>query len=105
MDANLRELSDLVKEVNPQARHRNCRLSFAFVYPDRHGRNVMRKVRGNAPCSSCVAQADHTNAFTLITQMRLQVGVVHSSRPSQEDYATLKSLRFQTGDFLDVAII
>jgi hypothetical protein len=31
-------------QVNAQARHRSCRLSFAFVYPDKHGRNVMRQV-------------------------------------------------------------
>jgi len=74
-DANLRELSDLIKEVNSEARGRNCRMSFAFIYPDRNGRNVMR-----------------------------QVGMVHSSRSSEDDLRTLRSLRFQTGDFLDVAI-
>jgi hypothetical protein len=31
-------------QVNATARHRSCRLSFAFVYPDKHGRNVMRQV-------------------------------------------------------------
>lgn len=30
--------------------------------------------------------------------------MVHSSRPSEDDHRTLKSLRFQTGDFLDVAV-
>lgn len=44
MDATLRELSDLVKEVKPAARGRMTRLSFAFVYPDKRGRNVMRQV-------------------------------------------------------------
>ncbi|KAJ7549762.1 hypothetical protein O6H91_07G067500 [Diphasiastrum complanatum] len=43
-DATLRELTDLVKEVAPAARRRDARLSFAFVYPDRRGRNVMRSV-------------------------------------------------------------
>mmetsp|Transcript_35996 Transcript_35996/g.90920 ORF Transcript_35996/g.90920 Transcript_35996/m.90920 type:complete len:174 (-) Transcript_35996:252-773(-) len=76
MDANLRELTDLIKEVNEAARARAARLSFAFVYPDRSGRNVMR-----------------------------QVGMVHSSRVSDDDARTLKSLRFQTGDYLDVAIL
>lgn len=33
-----------VKEVAPAARKRDARLSFAFVYPDRHGRNVIRTV-------------------------------------------------------------
>ena len=44
MDATLRELSDLIKEVKPQARGRMTRISFALVYPDKRGRNVMRQV-------------------------------------------------------------
>ena len=42
-DATLRELYLLVKEVHPQARRPTARLDFAFVYPDRKGRNVMRQ--------------------------------------------------------------
>jgi histone deacetylase complex subunit SAP18 len=34
-DATLRELTDLIKEVQPAARHRNAKLSFAFIYPDK----------------------------------------------------------------------
>ncbi len=34
-----------MKEVAPAARKRDARLSFAFVYPDRRGRNVIRNVR------------------------------------------------------------
>lgn len=75
MDATLRELCDLVKEVHPAARRPNAWLSFAFVYPDRTGRNVMR-----------------------------QVGQVHSMRLGEDDEKTLQQLSFQTGDFLDVAI-
>jgi histone deacetylase complex subunit SAP18 len=72
----LRELSDLVKDVLPAARGRMARLSFAFVYPDRKGRNVMR-----------------------------QVGTVFGGRPSQDDRRTLRGLNFQIGDFLDVAVL
>uniref|UniRef100_A0A0D9YLH9 Histone deacetylase complex subunit SAP18 n=1 Tax=Oryza glumipatula TaxID=40148 RepID=A0A0D9YLH9_9ORYZ len=43
-DATLRELTDLVKEVALAARKRNARLSFAFVYPDKHGRFVVKEV-------------------------------------------------------------
>jgi len=77
-DATLRELTDLVKEVAPAARKRDARLSFAFVYPDRHGRNVIRTV-----------------------------GMTHSSPSSRrgDDFRSLAELQFQTGDFLDVAII
>ncbi|CAI9101650.1 OLC1v1039020C2 [Oldenlandia corymbosa var. corymbosa] len=44
MDATLRELTDLVKEVAPEARRRDAVLSFAFVYPDSRGRMVVREV-------------------------------------------------------------
>ena len=50
-DATLRELYLLVKEVHPQARRPTARLDFAFVYPDRKGRNVMRSV-GTTCCYS-----------------------------------------------------
>lgn len=33
-----------------------------------------------------------------------QVGQVHSSRRGADDFKTLRSLNFQIGDFLDVAI-
>ncbi|GBG69571.1 hypothetical protein CBR_g4404 [Chara braunii] len=74
-DATLRELTDLVKEVSPTARKRDAILSFAFVYPDRRGRNVMRPV-------------GKTASF--------------ARRPDENK--TLAELSFQTGDFLDVAI-
>lgn len=75
-DASLKELSDLIKEVQPSARRPGAKLSFAFVYPDRKGHNVMR-----------------------------QVGITFSTRPGEDDHKTLRSLNFQTGDFLDVAIM
>eukprot|EP00898_Chlorokybus_atmophyticus_P001037 jgi/Chlat1/1934/Chrsp153S02242 len=76
-DATLRELTDLVKEVEPSARRRDARLSFAFVYPDRRGRNVIR-----------------------------QVGYTSSiPRRGEDDNKMLQQLNFQTGDFLDVAIL
>lgn len=33
-----------VKEVAPAARRRDARLSFAFVYPDKNGRFMVREV-------------------------------------------------------------
>lgn len=75
-DATLRELTDLVKEVQPAAKRINARLEFAFVYPDKRGRNVMR-----------------------------MVGHTISGKPGlEDDRKSLKQLNFQTGDFLDVAI-
>lgn len=35
-----------VKEVAPEARRRDAMLSFAFVYPDKRGRFVVREVSG-----------------------------------------------------------
>ncbi|GLT78303.1 hypothetical protein SLA2020_498430 [Shorea laevis] len=77
-DATLRELTDLVKEVAPEARRRNAKLSFAFVYPDKRGRFVMR-----------------------------QVGMTHSYGNGRrlEDNKALAELGFQIGDYLDVAIM
>ncbi|GMH44642.1 hypothetical protein BSKO_12594 [Bryopsis sp. KO-2023] len=74
-DATLRELTDLIKEVQPEARKPTTRLSFALVYPDKKGRNVLR-----------------------------QVGETHSSRPGEDDKKSLEGLNFETGDFMDVAI-
>ncbi|KAK9793716.1 hypothetical protein WJX73_008071 [Symbiochloris irregularis] len=74
-DADLHELMGCVKDGYPQARRANARLEFAFVYPDRRGRNVMR-----------------------------QVGGTHSTRSSPDDKKTLRELNFQTGDYLDVAL-
>ncbi|CAN8284491.1 unnamed protein product [Cochlearia groenlandica] len=76
-DANLRELTDLVKEVSVAARRRNARLSFAFVYPDKNGRSVVREV-------------GQTMAYP--------------NRRQPDDSKTLSDLRFEIGDYLDVAI-
>ncbi|XP_010255598.1 PREDICTED: histone deacetylase complex subunit SAP18 [Nelumbo nucifera] len=77
-DATLRELTDLVKEVAPAARRRDAKLSFAFVYPDKHGRYVVR-----------------------------QVGMTHSYGNGRrlDDSKALAELSFQIGDYLDVAIL
>ncbi|KAH7426678.1 hypothetical protein KP509_10G012200, partial [Ceratopteris richardii] len=77
-DATLRELTDLVKEVAPAARRKEAKLSFAFVYPHRRGRNVIRNV-----------------------------GMTFASggRRGSDENRTLNDLNFQTGDFLDVAIL
>lgn len=75
-DATLRELTELIKSAQPAARRQNVRLEFALVYPDARGRNTMRPV-----------------------------GVVNTSRVGPDDLKTLKKLSFQTGDYMDVAIL
>ncbi|CAI0471986.1 unnamed protein product, partial [Linum tenue] len=76
MDATLRELTDLVKEVAPAARRRDALLSFAFAYPDRNGRFVVR-----------------------------EVGKTYSNRVGKlDDNKALGEIGFAIGDYLDVAI-
>lgn len=77
-DATLRELTDLVKEVAPAARKRDAKLSFAFVYPDKNGRFVVRPV-----------------------------GMTYSYGNGRriDDSKTLDELSFQIGDYLSVAIL
>ena len=45
MDADLRELAELVQQTQPTARHREAEMEFALVFPDKRGVNVMRIVR------------------------------------------------------------
>lgn len=74
-DATLKELTDLIKGVKSAARQKDARLEFAFVYPDKNGKNVVRKV-----------------------------GTTFGRRRAPDDRRTLSDLKFETGDFLDVAI-
>lgn len=47
MDADLKELADLVQQTQPTARHREAEMEFALVFPDKRGVNVMRIVRSS----------------------------------------------------------
>ncbi|KAB2605014.1 histone deacetylase complex subunit SAP18-like [Pyrus ussuriensis x Pyrus communis] len=76
-DAKLRELTDLVQEIAPEA-SRSARLSFAFVYPDKHGRFVVKQVG-----------------------MRNS----HGNGRQVDESKALNDLNFQIGDYLDVAIL
>ncbi|XP_077977157.1 histone deacetylase complex subunit SAP18-like [Glandiceps talaboti] len=76
MDATLKELSSLVKEVNPDARRRGTLFDFAAVYPDPR-RNGYR--------------------------MR-EIGTTCSGKKGTDDNVTLGSTHFQIGDYLDIAI-
>ncbi|KAM7472137.1 hypothetical protein LguiA_010320 [Lonicera macranthoides] len=79
MDATLRELTDLVKEVAPEARRRDAMLSFAFVYPSKTGRFVVKEV-------------GRTLSYP------------NGRRPDDGSKA-LGDLSFEIGDYLDVAIM
>ncbi|XP_038641169.1 histone deacetylase complex subunit SAP18-like [Scyliorhinus canicula] len=76
MDATLKELTSLVKEVNPEARKKGTHFSFAIVYPDpkRPGYRVK------------------------------EIGTTVSGRKGPDDSMALQSQKFQIGDYLDIAI-
>ncbi|KAM4608285.1 histone deacetylase complex subunit SAP18 isoform 1-T2 [Polymixia lowei] len=76
MDATLKELTSLVKEVYPEARKKGTHFSFAIVYPDPKRQAYRVKDIGN----------------TL------------SGRKGADDSMTLQSQRFQIGDYLDISI-
>lgn len=76
MDATLKELSGLVKEVNPDARRKGTFFDFATVYPD---------VR--------------TPTYRL-----REIGTTCSGHRGADDIVSLASKRFQIGDYLDIAI-
>ncbi|KAJ8255814.1 hypothetical protein COCON_G00196780 [Conger conger] len=76
MDATLKELTSLVKEVYPDARKKGTNLGFAIVYPDpkRQGYRVK------------------------------EIGSTVSGRKGTDDLMTLQSQSFKIGDYLDVTI-
>jgi len=75
-DCTLKELTELIQGVRKYAGRPGTELSFAFVYPDRSGKNVIRPV-----------------------------GRTFATRSSPDDKKSLHELKFEIGDFLDVAII
>ena len=76
MDATLKELTSLVKEVNPDARRRGTFFDFAIVYPD-----------------------PRTPTYRL-----RDIGTTCSGRKTQDDTVTLSSKKFNIGDYVDIAI-
>ncbi|KAL8620933.1 Histone deacetylase complex subunit SAP18 [Nucella lapillus] len=76
MDATLKELTSLVKEVNPDARRKGTFFDFAIVYPD--PRNPTYRLR--------------------------DIGTTCSGHKTADDTVTLASKKFNIGDYLDIAI-
>ncbi|KAJ6222729.1 hypothetical protein RDWZM_001274 [Blomia tropicalis] len=76
MDATLKELTSLVKEVNQDCRKPGTRFDFALVFPDMRTANY---------------------------RMR-EIGFTINGRKESDDLKTLAQSRFQIGDYLDVAI-
>ncbi|KAJ0111336.1 hypothetical protein Patl1_00323 [Pistacia atlantica] len=110
-DATLRELTDLVKEVASAARRRDARLSFAFVYPDKNGRFVLREV-----CLFLYKPHNLEKKLERLLGLVLQssrawklrgVGKTFSYGNGRrlDDGKALAELGFEIGDYLDVAIL
>ncbi|VDM56247.1 unnamed protein product [Angiostrongylus costaricensis] len=76
MDCTLRELTSLIKEVNPDARRRGTTFDFSIVAPDRMNNRYTIRDIGNT--------------------MNGQRGV--------DDGKSLAMCKFEIGDFIDVAI-
>ncbi|XP_013411007.1 histone deacetylase complex subunit SAP18 [Lingula anatina] len=76
MDATLKELTNLVKEVNPDARRKGTFFDFAVVYPD--PRSPVYRTR--------------------------EIGSTCAGRKGADDHLTLASKRFQIGDYVDIAV-
>ncbi|CAM9573068.1 unnamed protein product [Ascophyllum nodosum] len=74
-DATAREITTLIQGVVAASRRRTARLSFALVYPDSQGKQVLR-----------------------------QIAMVSSVRAGPDDAKTLRELKFQKGDYMEVAI-
>ena len=76
-DASLKELMSLVKEVDPEARHKGTYFDFAIIYPDfQRGGYIIK-----------------------------DIGTTCSGQKCPDDHVTLHTQRFQIGDFLDIAIM
>jgi len=75
-DMNLRDITELLKEVDVTLRGWGTRAKYSFVYPDKRGKNVMK-----------------------------EVGLIDSHREGRDDLKTLDGLHFQTGDFVAVEVL
>ncbi|BBG97450.1 SIN3 associated polypeptide P18 [Prunus dulcis] len=108
-DANLRELTDLVKEVAPAARRRNAKLSFAIVYPDRHGHFVVKEFRKFDVFNvkvDCIVDLNLGAISDTPIIKREKVGRTLSYGNGRlDDAKVLAELGFAIGDYLDVAIM
>lgn len=78
LDATLKELTGLVKEVNPEARRKGTIFEFGLVAPDPNPRGQGYRMR--------------------------EVGSTCTGQRGVDDSKTLSAVRFQIGDYLDIAI-
>jgi len=74
-DASLKELTNLIKDVHPQASGKGTMFNFALAFPDRKGLFHFK-----------------------------EVGTTSVAHTGPDDRLTLQSVRLEIGDFMDVAI-
>lgn len=69
MDATLKELTSLVKEVYPEARKKGTHFSFSIVYPDPRGK-VYRLVYWHSYAQQMCKKVDvNSNLFVFLFQV------------------------------------
>jgi len=86
-DATLKELTSLVREVNPDSRRKGTFFDFALIYPSPSSRgNYQRSV----------------NQF--IDYQSKEIGTTVSGRKGIDDSKTLAQSGFVIGDYLDISI-
>ncbi|WAR08901.1 SAP18-like protein [Mya arenaria] len=76
LDATLKELTSLVKEVNPDARRKGTFFDFSIVYPD--SRSPTYRMR--------------------------EIGTTCSGHRGADDTVSLQAKRFVIGDYIDIGI-
>ena len=87
VDATLKELTSLVREVNPESRRKGTLFDIARVYPVNNARGGVTGPNG---------QFLHYNLR--------DIGTTVSGRKGVDDGKTLKQCGFEIGDYLDIAI-
>jgi len=74
-DATLREVVDLLKEVEPITRNWGTKVNISFVYPDKRGKNVMK-----------------------------EIAILDAQKEGKDDHKTLDDYHFLVGDMLAITL-
>ena len=87
----MRELTELIKEVDEEARRRDAILDFSFAYPSvKKSKEITIK---------------HVGATTSVSGARIDFRTKTTQRRKFNERRTLRDLSFEIGDFLCVNII
>ena len=75
-DADLREITDLLKETVPAAKDKNAMLEYHVIYPNPHGKGLLKK----------------------------PAGVVYAIGKGRYDFLTIHEIGMRIGDRMDIII-